>query len=83
MSDEFCIPAKPADLLNEDAALPIKVRPLQAFEEAPATEIDEYAEGMQPDDLGAEASKFLNGEFELQDGITAASCCPHCLTQAS
>ena len=47
MGEEFCIPAKPADLLNEDADLPIKVRRLQEFEEAPATEIDEYAEGMQ------------------------------------
>ena len=79
MSDEFCIPAKPADLLNEDADLPIKVRRLQEFEEAPATEIDEYAEGMQPDDLGAEADQFFSEIFELQNGTTAASRWSHCL----
>ena len=73
MSDEFCIPAKPADLLNEDADLPIKVRRLQEFEEAPATDIDEYAEGMQPNDLSAEADKMLNGIFEPRNGTAAAS----------
>ena len=79
MSDEFCIPAKPADLLNEDADPPIKVRRLQEFEEAPATEVDEYAEGMQPDDLGAEADKFFSEILELQNGTTAASRWSHCL----
>ena len=79
MSDEFCIPAKPADLLNEDADLPIKVRRLQEFEDAPAAELEEYAEGMQPDDLSAETSKFLSGSFELQHGTTAASGWPYCL----
>lgn len=45
MADEFCIPAKPVELLNEDADLSLKVRRLHEFEDAAAVEVEEYAEG--------------------------------------
>jgi hypothetical protein len=45
MADEFCIPAKAVDLLNEDAELSLKVRRLHEFEDAAAAELEEYAEG--------------------------------------
>ena len=45
MSDEFCIPAKAEDLLNEDADLPFKIRRLHNFEDASPAEVEEYAEG--------------------------------------
>jgi len=45
MANEFCIPAKPDDLLNEDVDLPLKIRRLHAFDAAAAAEVEEYAEG--------------------------------------
>ena len=45
MADEFCIPAKAEDLLNEDADLPFKIKRLQNFKDAAPAEVEEYAEG--------------------------------------
>ena len=45
MTNEFCIPAKPQDLINEDVELPFKIRRLHNFEDAAPAEIEEYAEG--------------------------------------
>ena len=45
MANEFCIPAKPDDLLNEDVDLPLKIRRLHAFDNTAAAEVEEYAEG--------------------------------------
>ncbi|CAL5220968.1 g3074 [Coccomyxa viridis] len=45
MADEFCIPAKAEDLINEDEELPFKIRRLNNFEDAAPAEVEEYAEG--------------------------------------
>ena len=50
MTDEFYIPAKPDDLLNEDVDLPLKIRRLHTFDIAAAAEVEEYAEGKLRDD---------------------------------
>ena len=64
MADEFRIPAKPVDLLNEDADLSLKVRRLHEFEDAAAVEIEEYAEGAS---LMHQQSMILYDEHQ---------CCP-------
>ena len=45
MANEFCIPAKPQDLINEDVELPFKIRRLHSLEDAAPAEVEEYAEG--------------------------------------
>ncbi len=46
MADGFYIPAKPEELINEDAELTFKIRRLHNFEDASPAEVEEYAEGM-------------------------------------
>ena len=46
MADEFRIPAKAEELINEDADFPLKIERLHSFEGAAAAEVEDYAEGI-------------------------------------